>query len=365
MSANPTNAGWIGVDLGTRAIKLAQLARDGAGVRLARRSIVPCNASGIDDVPAWPATSSQRARALQAARFLEPSFSGTSAAALLPMQLTTLRTFEVSDEGGSRRSIVAQQLAGFLEGSVEGFEFDYWDLAAPGQHVSRLNDVAVLFVDRDIACQAARELLAAGMECHVIDGLPTVMARAVTLAWGTTADAVAAVDWGHGEATFCVVARGEAVFTRSLRQCGFARLLDAAAAALGLSTEDVRRLLSLYGLPGPARDDANTEAMQQILGDITSRPLDEMRRQLAKTLAYLNVHRASLMPRRICLMGGGATIRNVAPWLSERLDVAVETWQFPAGRNSEPDTAGAPPSEMPLWAGAAALSALAWAEKAP
>ena len=72
-----------------------------------------------------------------------------------------------------------------------------------------------------------------------------------------------------------------------------------------------------------------------------------------KTLTYPELHRSGLVPVKIWLLGGGATVRNVAALLSARINLPVETWHLPS---AEGGTACAVPAAM--LGPAMALSAL-------
>jgi Tfp pilus assembly PilM family ATPase len=205
--------------------------------------------------------------------------------------------------------------------------------------------------------EVAASLSRAGFHCELLDGLPMALARAIQIASPPPAGtAVAAFDWGATSATFCIVRDGRAVFTRLLRDCGFSALPAAVAEALALSVDDAGQLLARHGLCDPANSDSALGEVQEILTDIASEPLATVVSQLDKTLAFPELHRLSLLPEKIWLFGGGATVRNVPAVLSDRIGVPVQAWSLP---QAGPETAS-PLPPVQLLGPAIAISALAW-----
>jgi Tfp pilus assembly PilM family ATPase len=147
------------------------------------------------------------------------------------------------------------------------------------------------------------------------------------------------------------------VFTRHLRDCGYSTLPASVTEGLGLPVEDAERLLATHGLCDPAKPDDPLRDVQEVLTDVTAEALGKMVSRLDKTLAYPELHRSRLLPERIWLFGGGATVRNLPAVLSARIGLPVEAWRLPWG-DSPAVTGSLPPME--ILGTAAALSALAW-----
>jgi hypothetical protein len=127
--------------------------------------------------------------------------------------------------------------------------------------------------------------------------------------------------------------------------------------ALELSASDARALLTTVGLEGPLPPDAELAPVREAIESVAVRPLQAMVIELTKTLNYLAEHRPQLRSRELRLCGGGATIRNIAFRLEERLQRAVHAWRFDALAE-----VGLPSSQAPLFAGALALSSLKWSD---
>ncbi len=348
--------GWIGIDFGTRAIKLAQVERVDAQYRLSFARILQRGPDGEDDPPAtalaWWSEACQRG-------LLRSGFSGRRAACVLSASETDLRAMNIpAGSEAERRAMIAGELATVYGGQKETRAFDFWETREPeAASPSGLESVNVVSVVEDDAAAVAELLSRAGLYCERLDALPLTLAGAVQLVSPPSpGTVVAALDWGLTSATFCIVCDGLPVFTRQLRDCGYSAMLGAVAEALALSVDDAGQLLSAHGLCDPTPCDGVTEEVQEILAEISSAPLSAMVSQLKKTLAYPELYRSQLLPEKIWLFGGGATVRNASALLSQRIGLPVQAWSL--AQIGDGAALSQPPTE--LLGPAIALSALAW-----
>jgi Tfp pilus assembly PilM family ATPase len=406
--------GWIGVDLGTSTVKLAQVERTGRtssgewSWRLAHARVIRRDAGGARreagaestpsgaGLPTTPnAAPGQETLAEHAvldwwnqicgAQRLRDGFSGRRSACVLPAARVDLRAFNLPEGSeAERRAMIDNELEGLADEDAGRRVFDFWDILPPEQ--SKLENVNVLSLPEHEAVAVVGSLARAGLCCRVIDGLPLAIARAVAMANGSwcrvghhpqdgrgggrgtddeglhagnrhappatrhPAPAVGALDWGAASATFSILWDGRPVFTRQFRDCGFAAMPAAVSQALGLSVGDAEQLLTTHGVWDPAQRDtrsgnpSTTDALrdvQEVITDVTSGLLNEIVSQLNKTLSYPELHRSGLVPVKIWLLGGGATVRNLAGLLSTKIQRSVETWYLPtAFEDGERETGG-------------------------
>jgi type IV pilus assembly protein PilM len=279
-----------------------------------------------------------------------------------------------------RRAMIGNELEGLSDDDAGRRVFDFWDIRPPEQ--SKLENVNVVSLPEDEAVAVVDCLSRAGLRCRVIDGLPLAIARAVAMADGTdgarrgeTATAVGALDWGAVSATFSVLWGHRPVFTRQFRDCGFSAMPAAVSQALGLSLADAEQLLTTHGVCDPAGRKDPLRDVQEVITDVTGGLLNEVVSQLNKTLSYPELHRCGLVPEKIWLLGGGATVRNLAGLLSTKVHRSVETWRLEGmkdeGSGMNEDNGCIPghssliphPSSLPtaMLGPAIALSALAFA----
>jgi len=350
--------GWIGVDIGTHAVKLAQVVRDGGGARIHRAAVIQRPTAWIgDDSQALgqPETSKLEIRAARECG----RFSGRSAVTLLPMNVCQLRGLSVPPgDLRERRAMIEDELSPEWEEQRVAMEFDFWELeSGQAERGADSFNVNMLAVTRPWISQVASDCRDAGLSCWAVDGVPLAMARAVALAGGSAAGRRAlAIDWGYSNTTICVVGENRAWYTRRASKCAFGQALEAIAGTLGVTLDQAQHLADAHGLALPAGEDTADQKVQAALGDAISTTVNGLSEQLLRTLQFLEMQRRHLHPTSVWLMGGGASMRNIGPWLSHRLQIPVQVWNLPC----EEGIAAADGKSSALFAGAAALSALAW-----
>ncbi len=348
--------GWIGVDIGTDAVKLAQVERRGARVVIVEAAVVQRCEPWLDSdhLATSPAESSEEILAAQA---IGEQFSGRNAAATLPMAVCEVRSLHIPEAPrAERRTRIAHELASTLHESVGAREFDFWstDYAPEKETIVRENVNVISIVG-----QWARRLLEdhreARLVCRTLDGTPVALARAIHLA-DRRADTqpVAALDWGVARATFCITVAGRPIFVRNLRDCGFGHLLCQLQEALSLTRDEARKVVAGFGA---LRASIRSESLQTVVGEIAAPHIDQLIEELGRTLNYLKTHRKALLPHQLWLFGGGATMENVEQVLTDRLGLPARTWSL---GDDLFQSAAAGSSPVALLGPAIALSALAW-----
>jgi type IV pilus assembly protein PilM len=358
------STGWIGVDIGAGAIKLAQLDRRGNHWHLSKTAFVPWPEPGR--LTMQTVANGRLAGLIRQALSSSGFFQGRQAACVLSPAAGELMTLEVpAAPEPELRDMICQELAAHRDGASEGtgddLEFDYWN-AHPSVATSEEGFVAlnVLGVPRDLAEQTGAELYSAGLTLRELDGTPFTLARALSLAIGDMpqSGSVAMLDWGHAGAMFTVIADGQPIFARSLRNCGCAGISQAVAAALSLSDKEAWHLLTTCGVPSESSRGSTQHDLQEFVADLLRGPVDEILAELTKTLAFLKHQSPDLAPLQVWLTGGGATVRNIAEHLEAGLGVAVRNWRPATDETAHAFTRDGHTLPVELFANAAALSLL-------
>ena len=352
--------GWIGVDVGTHTVKLAQAVRDGASVRLHRAAVIerPASWSGDDALAhEQPITSYPEIRAA-----LEcGGFSGRNAVCTLPMNLCELRGLNLppgTDQ--ERRTMAADELADDWAERRTPLEFDFWELeAARGDKPTDTFNVNVLAAPRPWVAQLWRDCRQSGLDCWAIDGVPLALARAVGLLGQVSNGRRAlAVDWGFSNTTLAIVGEFRAWYSRRIHDCPFSKVLNSVMNTFGVTREQAQHLVDAFGLTSP--DGGQSSADQEIQAAITetvSDALEELVRQLSRTLQFTESQRRHLQPTAVWLMGGGASMRNIDHYLAQELKLPVRVWKLPP---AEAEIACAADNRAALFGEAVALSSLGW-----
>jgi len=351
--------GWIGVDVGTHTVKLAQVARDGASVRLHRAAVIQRPVSWTSDdglASEQPITSYPEIRAALDCG----DFEGRDAIGILPMNACQLRSLNVPPGSEQeRRTIIADELADDWAEQRNAMEFDFWEIEpARGEKAAEAFNVSVLAASRLWVSQVWRDCRRSGLDCWAIDGLPLAMARSVGLAGGLAGGRRAlVVDWGYSNTTLCVAGDDRPLYSRRAHDCAFGRVLESIMKIFDVRLDEAQYLVESEGVvaaDGAASSDNQTA---QAITRAAAGTVDELIRQIGRTLQFTEMQRRHLQPAAIWLMGGGASMKNIGPYLAGALSLPVHVWRL------EPE---APPidcaagNRAAVFGNAAAMSALAW-----
>lgn len=347
--------GWIGVDIGTHTVKLAQVERRGSRVELVEALSIPRQ-------EAWPDTDAAEmgipsTLEIQAALSLGTRFRGRDAAVVLPMAVCDVRTCNVANgTDAEQRAAVLAELASVTTDTQASREFDHWSVELPTDKGPVGDNTFALSVASAWASRVAEDMRESGLVAQVLDGLPLAAARAVALSAPHATSSIAVVDWGHQRATLCCVKNGRPLFVRGLRDCGFQSVTESLCKALSVTSDEAQKLLHDHGLPTPTRG-AVTE-LQSVIEEVAREPLDRFVEELRRTITFLSHQRRSIAPTKIVLLGGGAAVKNMASYVDERVNLSIETWALEASHTGSTQACRHP---IELFGPAIALSSLAWA----
>jgi type IV pilus assembly protein PilM len=336
--------GWIGLDCGVRTIKIAQLERAGDNYRFsARWAIQPADSVPLDrDVIAAGGLKSR----LASIQKMMPLLAGRNCAAVLPTPTMDFRMFELPQADVETESaMVAEALATELGIEPSEFSFDYWRNTVKDLPPAQLSPVTVLATPKTVVRSFADQLLSAGLECSVLDGLPCALARAVNLVYDTSDEPAVALDLAYSTPVFVLVHHGRPIFSRALRGGSVQSLMQPLQEALQISPDECEHLLENHGVPSAAGG-----VVAQRIFKVISPPLHNMVVEVERTLMYLAQQFRKLRPRQMWLFGSGAKIKHLPEYLGERLHLPAAPW----GLSHNADAGDA---EFGV---AAALSALAW-----
>ncbi len=347
--------GWIGVDIGTHTIKLAQVERHGSRVELIEALSIPRQEAWLQDETAPEDISSSHE--IQAALSLGPRFRGREAAVTLPMAVCDFRACKVAGNTDAERQVgVVEELKTVYPDTYNEREVGHWSIEVPADKGTGGDNTIAFSLPSAWADRAAQDMREAGLVGNVLDALPLAMARSISLAFPNAANPIAAVDWGYQRATLCSVKGGRPLFVRSLRDCGFHTVTRALCRSLSVTQEEAQKLLHDHGLPNPAQS-APTD-LQSVIEEVTREPLDSFMDELNRTAEFLKFQRRRIAPAKIVLLGGGAAVKNIGSYLNEHVDLPVDTWALDSKRTRP--SAG-PQIAIELFGPAVALSSLAWA----
>ncbi len=332
--ARRTQRGWIGVDIGTSAIKLSQIERQGTHYRISARWSLSASTNNASDSTL---TSSELiSDRLTELKSLQHIFSGRNCAAVLPMSMVQHRSLELpqSDHAEQFR-MVGEELSADLAVEPEDLAFDCWSTGFEAPSNAELTDVSVIAAPRALVDQVANRLLSAGLECQALNGMPCAMARAVQIASVKQPDeTVLALDMGYTSPMVVVVKNGLPLFTRTMRGVGLQSLMQPLETSLQISSEECQELLAHYGV---ARMDASATLATQKTMQLIANPLQNLVTEVKRTIEYVGQKFRSMKPARLCLFGGGALVKNLPEYLSHQIQLPVNAWSLDDASSNRTD----------------------------
>jgi Tfp pilus assembly PilM family ATPase len=125
-----------------------------------------------------------------------------------------------------------------------------------------------------------------------------------------------------------------------------------------VTLDEAQHLAEVEGLT--ARENgkiAQTGAVNQVITEAAAPSMDELVRQISRTLQFTEMQRKHLQPSAIWLMGGGASLKNIDEYLAQELPLPVHVVSLATEAETIPCAAG---RRSAMFGSAAALSALAW-----
>jgi Tfp pilus assembly PilM family ATPase len=286
---------------------------------------------------------------------LNDQFVGNVAACVASAPSAELQMLTIPDGSRSeQRAMLEGELASQRAEPVDHYEFDFWRIPETTAAAAQEN-VAVATLAVTDGERIAGAIADAGLVCTRIEPKPSAIARASKLTSADSSSAVAVLDWGYDQACLTIVQGGRPAFHRNLRDCGYKRILTAVVHALEISIADAQILLSADDLADTGVSAGTLSSTNKAIDGLVQRPLQSLVTELQKTLNYVSEHRRHLEPAELVLCGGGATIRQIAARLGERLPTRVRAWQC----DSVADC-GLLGGSAPIFAAALGLSGLKW-----
>ncbi|MDZ4685949.1 MAG: hypothetical protein SH850_12850 [Planctomycetaceae bacterium] len=322
----------VGIDIGSHAIKWAQVVPEAGGWRLTEAHIIPW--VGSQSLDHQSLVNGDLRTALRAATIAPPS---RTAACTLSMALTELRSLDLpAGSPDELRQMAYNELADGL-GEAQ-LELMLWPTPRADGEAGTIS-VTALALPTATALAVAEDLLAERLRCRLLTALPYALAKAVTMADPSArATPVAVLDWGGATPSLTVVQHGRPVFTRLLRDCGAARVAEAVSQLLQLSTAEAWGLLGALGdntlrRSGPDQRSPLADRVVEAARGAT-KPLLQ---QLERTRAFLRQQFADLVPQRVWIVGAGALLQPFFPAISTAIGAEVQPWRLPTSQPSVAD----------------------------
>ena len=335
---NRTSRGPIGIDVGSRWIKAAQISGHGSRARLQGAALLP--RASTDAVPS-------KAEIAQLADVLDrQGFTGRRIVLAPPPTslLTATVTLPPRGSGAPLEQIARMELARVHRCEPQQLSLAFWELpqaaSAGGKPAEGMGALAV-------ACsgEQANPLLdafeSAGFDVVGLDVQWLALRRACAPLLAETGNAVTAIlDLGAGSARIVAMQQGVIVYERLLGESGIGRIGDQLRTKLNLDDDAIEYLLKEVGLAdgdaAAAADEAPTSERRQARRErgsdndlykeprrIMTEALDALAEEVATSLAYVVQQYRGGEVTAVLLTGGGAGIPGAAEHLAGALQTHV------------------------------------------
>jgi type IV pilus assembly protein PilM len=312
------HTGAVGVDIGSAAIKVVELAADGQrsdgnGIAVRAAASAPTPSGTMDEGRITDAQAVGRAlRDLVQKAGIKTRRAVTAVngqvALMREVRMPQLPPEEI-------RQAARFEVERYLPYPIAEVTFDTVVIGENREGGAGRVDVLVVAARTDVLRQHLGALQAAGLEPVVVEVEPLAVVRAV--APRATSEQVTACIHLGSSVTMILVAEGEAPRVIRTVAFGTTQLLEAAASRLGATGEAPEALQARLASAG-AGD--GVPGLREAIDDSLSSLVTEIRR----SLEYFGGRYRAAVPDRVVVTGGGAALPGVTASLTSALDLPVE-----------------------------------------
>ncbi|UCD58342.1 MAG: pilus assembly protein PilM [Candidatus Hydrogenedentota bacterium] len=306
----------IGVDVGTRSIKAAQLSLSGGKPRIAALSMLPRSKEG-DQIETEDLLRMKRL-------FKRQGFYGNEIVLTAPENGLLRGVFDVPPQvsGAPVAQIARMELSRIHHVVPDSFEMVRWDPPDPGKSKSTTQTLAIgcpheaadAFIDVFEDCGFTVSALdiriaAAARACKTLTVPPPALTSILDIGWDST--------------KLLLICGDTLIYERSFRNKCLAKLRGTLCQTFNITEEAADQVISAIGF------EANGEAgeLDQESVDVVRRMLrkhfDMMLEELEASFDYANYQYPGEGAKRLLLIGGGARISGLSNYFRNILGVEV------------------------------------------
>ncbi len=313
--AKKTNlTGWLGIDIGSTAVKIAQVRQKGETWELLSAQLFPVT---------------EDSNPLETAVEGVESLSGTKSkwfgkqAACITTESPDIRSLDVPNASrGDINGYLAQQpgLAGLKLSTIVWPST--WKVSPTDNlpcHVYGIHEPTT-----DIICE---RLFDQGAHCQVMESLPHSLARLMKFSPKSSNKVQGIIDWSAKHPLFVLVRNGDPYYTRLLKNCSFGKAVSEMSKKLDLCAQDAWNLLSGIGSATTGRTDL--PSLSNTINELTQTTRHQFLAEINRTLSFLRSENQELVPSKLWLVGVGASFPGISELLSEETKLPTEGWYLP------------------------------------
>lgn len=321
-------SGWIGIDIGSDSIKIAQVKKHVHNWELLNYQILNLPIASSDSQETSKDSIDLAIQSLEKKPHLFSLFKGRKAACLFPMSVAQLLSVEVPDGNHAElKMMIEQDLQMQDSESIEDDQFIYWKEDFTRANQNGMIHASVVKSNREKILQFANHLMRSSIHCHLMSALPLAIAKAISLREETADQGVqAGFVWSNKIPLFTMVKDGVPIFSRVFRNCGFENISQILQDRMGLNYQEAIQILS------SSQNSAQSPEMQKLgkaVFDMIAPSLNALSKEFKKTIAYIQQKRHDLYPEKMWLFGSGAVLSDVESTLTKMTGMKTALWSLP------------------------------------
>jgi len=305
----------IGLDIGAKQIKAAQLTPAGDTWRVEAVSVIPRTETG-------PLNADQAAQLRSVLQ--RQGFSGNEVvlAAGKDKLLSGILDLPARVSGAPLDQIARMELSRVHKVPADAFEMSYWQIPSAGR--SGAVQVMAVACPHDDANEMIDVLEDAGFDVKAIDAPACALARACRglLAPGDSATVVLEIGWRS--VTLAILYQDVIAFHRSLAEAGLQPLFEATRHTFHLPDEAVEHLLATVGLDRDAQAaEGGGDPLEELAKNV-ARHFDGLIQELRRSVSYFTSCNSSVELSHLLLAGGGAGIPGLSRHFASEAQLQVQ-----------------------------------------
>jgi type IV pilus assembly protein PilM len=308
----------IGVDAGTSLVKVVEVGKVGDQMALNKWSVLPIR------VPAD--ASPEAARSLQA-RVIDAAISKSDCKCRdvvvgVPGNSAFIRNIKLPPIPSSKiDQIVRYEIQQTIPFPIENIALDYQMLE---EDESSEIEVIMVAMKGEVAEAFIHGVEQAKVNVGIVDSIPLALYNCYHYnGYTSKEDCTAIIELGATTSNVLIELGGELRYCRSV-SIGGKDITGAIARELNLPFEQAERIKIQHGLIFPEAQESNFTKDQVRVSRAIAGVLDKLVGEIKLTVGYFRSLSGSTAISRGVLAGGGSLLKNIRPFLADRLGVQVE-----------------------------------------
>ncbi len=311
--------GWIGLDVGSDSIKMAQVHKKGDEWELMNFKILPhvLNTKQDNLVSTAITTLSNSPDGFSL-------FSGKKIASALSMSQLEIQQMDIPDGSESEIKSMIQQNLIEQNNLISDREFLSWKNNFCFGLQEGMTQRTVISVEKKEVVRLANFIQKKSCQCEIMNVIPVALSRALEISGtDTTQESVAVFDWGSNSPIFTIVSCGKPIFTRQFNNCGYSNLINILCNNMGLTVRESEQILQSY------QDDNSedeSDILKKTINELIAAPIKLLSREFGRTLKFIHQQKKEFIPSRLVLFGKGAAICNSSSLFQNMTEMESEPW---------------------------------------